>query len=165
MLYSSKCVVILRAWKPSQGLHPEHFAKRGRVAQLAEHSALNRQVVGSIPTASTRFQGVSELGEIDQPQENPTARLDSRLRLPVAAAPSLPSPSRQVDGGCDIAVPHHFLIGQPAGHSELNTGLQISGQYTGFLNCHFRFDGRDAAIETHDTRGCGAHVRADLVLS
>ena len=27
-----------------------HF---GRVAQLAEHSALNRQVVGSIPTAST----------------------------------------------------------------------------------------------------------------
>ena len=25
----------------------------GRVAQLAEHSALNRQVVGSIPTAST----------------------------------------------------------------------------------------------------------------
>lgn len=27
----------------------------GRVAQLAEHSALNRQVVGSIPTASTRI--------------------------------------------------------------------------------------------------------------
>jgi hypothetical protein len=26
----------------------------GRVAQLAEHSALNRQVVGSIPTASTK---------------------------------------------------------------------------------------------------------------
>jgi hypothetical protein len=25
----------------------------GRVAQLAEHSTLNRQVVGSIPTAST----------------------------------------------------------------------------------------------------------------
>jgi hypothetical protein len=28
----------------------------GRVAQLAEHSALNRQVVGSIPTASTIFR-------------------------------------------------------------------------------------------------------------
>jgi hypothetical protein len=30
----------------------------GRVAQLAEHSALNRQVVGSIPTASTNNQQV-----------------------------------------------------------------------------------------------------------
>lgn len=29
------------------------FQPNGRVAQLAEHSALNRQVVGSIPTAST----------------------------------------------------------------------------------------------------------------
>ena len=29
----------------------------GRVAQLAEHSALNRQVVGSIPTASTNKFG------------------------------------------------------------------------------------------------------------
>ena len=28
-------------------------APPGRVAQLAEHSTLNRQVVGSIPTAST----------------------------------------------------------------------------------------------------------------
>ena len=28
--------------------------QHGRVAQLAEHSALNRQVVGSIPTASTK---------------------------------------------------------------------------------------------------------------
>jgi hypothetical protein len=27
----------------------------GRVAQLAEHSTLNRQVVGSIPTASTKY--------------------------------------------------------------------------------------------------------------
>src|ERR1035441_5610746 len=36
---------------------PPHGLSRwpGRVAQLAEHSALNRQVVGSIPTASTRF--------------------------------------------------------------------------------------------------------------
>ena len=31
------------------------FFNEGRVAQLAEHSALNRQVVGSIPTASTKF--------------------------------------------------------------------------------------------------------------
>ena len=30
------------------------FWWHGRVAQLAEHSALNRQVVGSIPTASTK---------------------------------------------------------------------------------------------------------------
>src|SRR5580692_2612445 len=30
------------------------FLLPGRVAQLAEHSALNRQVVGSIPTASTK---------------------------------------------------------------------------------------------------------------
>ena len=29
---------------------------RGRVAQLAEHSTLNRQVEGSIPSASTNFQ-------------------------------------------------------------------------------------------------------------
>jgi hypothetical protein len=29
------------------------FTPLGRVAQLAEHSTLNRQVVGSIPTAST----------------------------------------------------------------------------------------------------------------
>ena len=37
--------------------HPRRTAlpPTGRVAQLAEHSALNRQVVGSIPTASTRF--------------------------------------------------------------------------------------------------------------
>ncbi len=28
---------------------------KGRVAQLAEHSALNRQVVGSIPTAPTNL--------------------------------------------------------------------------------------------------------------
>ena len=36
-------------------LSPPHgsFRSPGRVAQLAEHSALNRQVVGSIPTAST----------------------------------------------------------------------------------------------------------------
>jgi hypothetical protein len=29
------------------------FSQAGRVAQLAEHSALNRQVEGSIPSAST----------------------------------------------------------------------------------------------------------------
>ena len=29
------------------------FSNLGRVAQLAEHSALNRQVEGSIPSAST----------------------------------------------------------------------------------------------------------------
>ena len=29
------------------------FSQTGRVAQLAEHSALNRQVEGSIPSAST----------------------------------------------------------------------------------------------------------------
>ncbi len=34
--------------------------KSGRVAQLAEHSALNRQVVGSIPTASTNY--INQLG-------------------------------------------------------------------------------------------------------
>ena len=31
------------------------FSKNGRVAQLAEHSALNRQVEGSIPSASTNY--------------------------------------------------------------------------------------------------------------
>ena len=38
----------------------------GRVAQLAEHSALNRQVVGSIPTASTKAtsQDIQEFPEI-----------------------------------------------------------------------------------------------------
>ena len=42
-LDSAPCIIPRRgAYKPS-----------GRVAQLAEHSALNRQVVGSIPTAST----------------------------------------------------------------------------------------------------------------
>jgi hypothetical protein len=36
------------------GLDAGAGAVCGRVAQLAEHSALNRQVVGSIPTASTK---------------------------------------------------------------------------------------------------------------
>ena len=35
-------------------LPPSGIFLHGRVAQLAEHSALNRQVVGSIPTASTK---------------------------------------------------------------------------------------------------------------
>jgi hypothetical protein len=34
-------------------LHNLYSIPSGRVAQLAEHSTLNRQVVGSIPTAST----------------------------------------------------------------------------------------------------------------
>ena len=34
------------------------FHPRGRVAQLAEHSALNRQVEGSIPSASTIKSGI-----------------------------------------------------------------------------------------------------------
>ncbi len=38
------------------GLSHPHF---GRVAQLAEHSTLNRQVVGSIPTASTNHSQLS----------------------------------------------------------------------------------------------------------
>jgi hypothetical protein len=35
---------------------PARPAQRGRVAQLAEHSTLNRQVEGSIPSASTNMQ-------------------------------------------------------------------------------------------------------------
>ena len=41
---------------PALCISPRHTTfstTSGRVAQLAEHSALNRQVVGSIPTAST----------------------------------------------------------------------------------------------------------------
>jgi hypothetical protein len=37
------------------------FQLFGRVAQLAEHSALNRQVVGSIPTASTKLIDFGDL--------------------------------------------------------------------------------------------------------
>ena len=47
LLVSKRSLVELGSW---------HLALRlwfGRVAQLAEHSTLNRQVVGSIPTAST----------------------------------------------------------------------------------------------------------------
>ena len=35
---------------------PKGFQHDGRVAQLAEHSALNRQVEGSIPSASTIYE-------------------------------------------------------------------------------------------------------------
>ena len=45
-----------RAIFPLQGV----LTPSGRVAQLAEHSALNRQVEGSIPSASTIYQQLSE---------------------------------------------------------------------------------------------------------
>ena len=41
----------MRSYRVSRVADPG--APFGRVAQLAEHSTLNRQVVGSIPTAST----------------------------------------------------------------------------------------------------------------
>jgi hypothetical protein len=44
---------ILSAGKVGEGMLRTISHRCGRVAQLAEHSALNRQVVGSIPTAST----------------------------------------------------------------------------------------------------------------
>jgi hypothetical protein len=47
---------------PRRAIFPLHgvFTPSGRVAQLAEHSALNRQVEGSIPSASTIYQQLSE---------------------------------------------------------------------------------------------------------
>ncbi len=46
---------------PCRAIFPLHglFTPSGRVAQLAEHSALNRQVEGSIPSASTIPRGPS----------------------------------------------------------------------------------------------------------
>ena len=48
----------------------------GRVAQLAEHSALNRQVVGSIPTASTipHRPCSKSLGKSPAAQPNPLGK-------------------------------------------------------------------------------------------
>ena len=56
VLYFLSAGMILARWiVPGflpRGLLPAH----GRVAQLAEHSALNRQVEGSIPSASTNLK-------------------------------------------------------------------------------------------------------------
>ncbi len=48
MLYS-----YLAVWQLPAARLPQHSQHPGRVAQLVEHSTLNRLVVGSIPTAST----------------------------------------------------------------------------------------------------------------
>ena len=57
MVYFSRCGVIFRsAQAASEKPLVRHSFLNGRVAQLAEHSALNRQVVGSIPTASTSLR-------------------------------------------------------------------------------------------------------------
>ncbi len=57
------------------------FPFSGRVAQLAEHSALNRQVEGSIPSASTiRNQQLRAIGS--QPKTGKKGRLYPFLYLP-----------------------------------------------------------------------------------
>ena len=50
----SRCEKVLRAGIPALVPFAAPLEKSGRVAQLAEHSALNRQVEGSIPSASTK---------------------------------------------------------------------------------------------------------------
>jgi hypothetical protein len=59
-IQSVHCVILCKDWQAKPADSPcasipaaQRFKPIGRVAQLAEHSALNRQVVGSIPTAST----------------------------------------------------------------------------------------------------------------
>jgi hypothetical protein len=47
--------VPVGVWQSSTTFSPEKLKHPGRVAQLVEHSTLNRLVVGSIPTASTIF--------------------------------------------------------------------------------------------------------------
>ena len=46
-------VTSLSGLRPPREKYHESRLAIGRVAQLAEHSTLNRLVVGSIPTAST----------------------------------------------------------------------------------------------------------------
>jgi hypothetical protein len=54
MVYFSRCRRDFSSFRSRAGKLSASFPEQhGRVAQLAEHSALNRQVVGSIPTAST----------------------------------------------------------------------------------------------------------------
>ena len=53
MVYSSRIERLFAHLMCAQTLLARTVTPPGRVAQLAEHSALNRQVVGSIPTAST----------------------------------------------------------------------------------------------------------------
>ena len=47
--------VPVGVWQSSTTFSLEKLKHPGRVAQLVEHSTLNRLVVGSIPTASTHF--------------------------------------------------------------------------------------------------------------
>jgi hypothetical protein len=71
-------ICLLKLWLT---LHATAEPFSGRVAQLAEHSALNRQVVGSIPTASTKlfiinalqmvtFRDLSNFAELRQTSPN-----------------------------------------------------------------------------------------------
>jgi hypothetical protein len=54
MLYFQKYGLIFSSRTNRAQIPPQRdFSQLGRVAQLAEHSALNRQVEGSIPSAST----------------------------------------------------------------------------------------------------------------
>jgi hypothetical protein len=56
----SEVRVILSSLKSCANALATRFLPRlGRVAQLAEHSALNRQVEGSIPSASTNFPSIN----------------------------------------------------------------------------------------------------------
>src|SRR5580693_2363234 len=55
---SSRVIAVLPALphrKDANRPPPQGAKPKGRVAQLVEHSTLNRLVVGSIPTASTSF--------------------------------------------------------------------------------------------------------------
>ena len=94
VVYFSRCGThFLSRSKPRKITSHAAFKPSGRVAQLAEHSALNRQVVGSIPTASTipvdqlgRFAPslTSNTGKCptDMPSKEDTLLSNSRREFP-----------------------------------------------------------------------------------
>ena len=80
------------------------FRDSGRVAQLAEHSALNRQVEGSIPSAST----ISSMTQLALYSVSP----ETRAELPSFCCSHLISHNVpiHIERGSDVCVPHHLLL-------------------------------------------------------
>ena len=100
---------------------------QGRVAQLAEHSALNRQVVGSIPTASTSLRPhLVGYGSACQPI--PHCRLDWLKRgegcragaLAEAGSPSIACSSRSLFARSSLlATYQNFPVHHPQSSAEV----------------------------------------------
>ena len=107
MLYFSRCGTDIlsrtgRARSPLARLSKPS----GRVAQLAEHSALNRQVVGSIPTASTNSTNTSAAG---LPSLRSGRDFACGLRRPQNGSSSIPTASTNSTNNFWLAGPSPAL--------------------------------------------------------